>query len=60
MKNEVALRYHRVRGLYFLAVVFAVTNTINTKLKYTTIITGIDVSYFIFIVINLGDLFFIF
>ena len=24
-QNEVALSYHRVRGLYFLAVVFAVT-----------------------------------
>ena len=29
-QNEVALSYHRVRGLYFLAVVFA--ETINTFL----------------------------
>ena len=31
-QNEVALRYYRVRGLYFLAVVFVTTIYIYTKL----------------------------
>ena len=31
-RNGVALSYHRVRGLYFLAVVFAAT--INTTVRY--------------------------
>ena len=31
-QNEVALRYHRVRGLYFLAVIFATTIVVITIL----------------------------
>ena len=32
VQNEVALSYHRVRGLYFLAVVFATTMTLSCYL----------------------------
>ena len=33
LQNEVALSYHRVRGLYFLAVVFA-ANVVHLVLRY--------------------------
>ena len=44
MQNEVALSYHRLRGLYLLAVIFAVT--IISPLPMVYIISAVNLSLF--------------